>query len=306
MRTPFLAFSVLFSLGYVQAQPSPALSNDRVHDPIVMTVAERKIPASELCSALGSLPPPQRKGYALHPVMAKDWYGPLVALAEEAKRERLGASLQAEKLSAVDLDNALVGELIQKIARETQVSEADILDYFKAHQSDFEQIKARHILVSDATALASRSKRTATEAKTKAEEIASQLKAGADFAALAAKHSDDPYTQDKGGDLGYVSHHQLEPSLEPALWSLRPGQISAPIEGRFGYEVVKVEGRRTRPLDEVQESIVGTLKAAALDRKQQEIVAAAHVSMEPDYANAPLPCEAQSQDFILKDPLRLP
>ena len=274
--------------------------------PVVITVADRHITVSELCSALGSLPPPQRKGYALHPALAKDWFGPLVALAEEAKREHLGASRQSEKLSDVDLDNALVGGLIQNIARETQPTELDIQSYYKAHQSDFEQIKARHILISDATALASRSKRTAAEAKTKAEEIASRLKRGADFGALAATDSDDPYTKDKGGDLGYVSHHQLEPAVDVALWSLQPRQVSAPIEGRFGYEIVKVEDRRTRPLDEVRESIIGNLKAAALERKQQEIVAAAHIRMEPAYADAPLPCEAQSQNFTLKDPLRLP
>ena len=238
--------------------------------------------------------------------MAKDWYGPLVALAEEAKREHLGDSLQSGKLSDVDLDNALVGELIQKIARETQVSEADLQDYYKAHQSDFEQIKVRHILISDATALASQSKRSTAEAKAKAEEIASRLKAGADFAALAAKDSDDPYTEDKGGDLGYVSHRQLEPAVDAALWSLQPRQVSAPIEGRFGYEIVQVEDRRTRPLAEVRESIVGTLKAAALERKQQEIVAAANVSMESAYADAPLPCETESRDFTLRDPLRIP
>src|SRR5579864_2632911 len=295
LRKSVLALGVLFCLGYVQAQPSPASSNDRVDDPVVMTVANRQITASDLCSALRSLPPPQRKGYELHPTLAKDWYGPLVALAEEAKREHVGVSLQSAKLSEVDLDNALVGELIQKIARETQPTEADIQSYYKAHQSDFEQVKARHILISDATALASRSQRTAADAKTKAEEIASQLKRGADFATLAATDSDDPYTKDKGGDLGYVSHHQLEPAMDSALWSLQSEQVGAPIEGRFGYEIVKVEDRRTLPLDAVRESIVGNLNAAALERKQQEIVAAAHIRMEPAYADAPLPCAAQSR-----------
>jgi peptidyl-prolyl cis-trans isomerase D len=196
--------------------------------------------------------------------------------------------------------------LIQNIARKTQPSESEIRNYYKAHHTDFEQVKARHILISDASALASRSNRSATEAKIKAEELASELRRGADFAALAATDSDDPYTKANGGDLGYVSRHQLEPAVDAALWSLQPGQVSAPIEGRFGYEIVKVEERRTRPLEKVRESIVGNLKAAALERKQQEIVAAAHISMEPAYADAPLPCEAPSQDFTLKDPLRLP
>jgi hypothetical protein len=300
-------FIALFLCTAGDAQQTQKTSDSRpTSDPVVMTVADRHITVSELCSALGSLPPPQRKGYALHPALAKDWYGPLIALAEEAKREHVGGSLEAAKLSEVDLNNALVGELIQNIASKTQPSESEIRNYYKAHHSNFEQVKARHILISDATALASRSQRTAADAKTKAEELASELRRGADFAVLAATDSDDPYTKDKGGDLGYVSHHELEPAVDSALWSLQPRQVSAPIEGRFGYEIVKVEGRRTRPLDEVRESIVGTLKAAAVERRQQEIVAAAHVSMDPAFADAPLPCEAQSQSFTLKDPLRLP
>jgi len=306
LRISFLALSVVLCLGNVHAQPSPASASDRVQNPVVITVAEQRITASELCSALQSLPPPQRKGYTLHPALAKDWFGPLVALAVEAKREHLGTSPQSAKLSEVDLDNALVGELTQKIARETQPTEADIESYYNAHQIDFEQVKARHIVISDATALASQSKRTAVEARTRAESIASQLKRGADFAKLAATDSDDAYTKDQGGDLGYVSHHQMEPAVDAALWSLKPGQVSAPIDGRFGFEIVKVEDQRTRSLKEVRETIVGTLKAAALERKQQEIIAAAHISMEPAYADAPLPCEAPSQGFTLKDPLRLP
>lgn len=258
-----------------------------------------------MCAAISSLPPPQRTGYMQHPALAGDWFGPLVALAEEARREGLSVA-EGQKLSEVDLDNALAGELIQAIANNIQPSAAEIAAYYSAHKSEFEQAKARHIVVSYATAFASRSSRSKAEAKAKADDLYSRLKRGADFATLAAAESDDPYTKSKGGDLGNVSHRQLEPALDAAIWQLAPGQISAPFEGRFGYEIVQVEDRKMQSLDQVRENIIGRIRAQALERRQQETISAAHVTLAPEYKDAPLPCETPSKPFTLEDSLQSP
>jgi PPIC-type PPIASE domain len=308
MRTTLQLAIVLICLyGECRAQQvaQAAASTTPSQGPVVMTVGDRKITVSEVCSAIGSLPPPQRKGYALHPALAKDWFGPLVALAEEAKREHLSGA-QDPKLNEVDRDNALVGDLIAHIAQQTEPTESEIESYYQGHKSEFEQARARHILISDATALASRSKRSADEAQAKAAEIASEIKNGADFASLAAKDSEDPYTREKGGELGYVSHLQMEPAVDNTLWSLTPGETSAPFEGRFGYEIVRVEDRRTQPLEAVRDVIVGKIKSAAFEQRQQEIVAAAHVTLQPDYLNAPLPCDSGSRAFTLPNSLQAP
>lgn len=282
-------------------QTSPTTVDQTLQRATVMTVGGRAITVSELCTALESLPPPQRTGFALHPKLAKDWFGPLVAMAEEAKREHLAIDAK-EKLNDVDRENGLVGELIQAIARDIRPSDADIEKYYSTHTSDFEEATVRHILISDATALGSRSKRSPSEARAKAQRIAAELKSGADFAALATKESDDRNTKNEGGNLGRVSHHQLEPAVDQFVWSLKPGESSAPFEGRFGYEIVRVEERRLQPLATVREVIIGKIKAAALDRKQQEIVADAHIWLDPAYADGPLPCAAPGPPFSLKDP----
>ena len=288
--------------GWSQArQEQKAL--EKASDPVVMRVGERGITVAELCMAIAQLPPPQRKGYALHPGLAKDWYGPLVALAEEAKHRHLQTG-ENPQLSEVDRDNALVGELIQSIAKQSEPSNSEIENHYVRHKAEFEQVKVRHILVADATALASRSKRSAAEAKARAEEIATQLKDGADFAELAEKDSDDPYTASKGGEWGYVAHHQLEPAVDGILWSLTPRQVSAPFLGRFGYEIVQVEERRIQPLDAIRESLIGNLKAAALERREQKIISVAHISLEPAFVDRSLPCETRA--FNLPDRLDAP
>jgi parvulin-like peptidyl-prolyl isomerase len=100
-----------------------------------------------------------------------------------------------------------------------------------------------------------------------------------------------------------VAHHQLEPAVDGILWSLTPGQLSAPFQGRFGYEIVQVEERRIRPLDAVRESIIGNLKAA-LESREQEIISAAHISLEPAFVDGSLPCETRA--FNLPDKLDPP
>jgi PPIC-type PPIASE domain len=300
-----LTLLCLWCRGNAQTPPGITHSQRSDQDAIVMTVGARQVTVAELCAVLERLPPPQSKGYALHPVLAKDWYGPLVALAEEAKRRHLAASLGNRPRNEVDLDNALVGELIQSIAKDVEPDESEIERYYQTHKNDFEQVKARHILISDANALGSRSRRSAAEAKAKAERIIAQLRTGQDFAVAAANESDDVYTNSKSGGLGYVSHQQLEPAVDAAVWSLARGSISDPIEGRFGYEVFQIEDRRTQPVDAVRENIIGKIKAATLERRQQEIVAAAHITMEPVYIDSPLPCGTKPA-FTLKDSLELP
>jgi parvulin-like peptidyl-prolyl isomerase len=218
----------------------------------------------------------------------------LIALAQEAKREHLGQQFLQGEISSVDLANALSAELIQKIARESEPTEPQIEQYYIGHRKEFERTKARHIVISYVTAVASRSSRTSAEARTKADAISEALKRGADFAEVAARESDDQYTAAKGGDLGDVSPNQMEPAMDHSIWSLRPGETSAPFEGRFGYEIVRVESRRVLPLNESREMIVGNIKFLRTNRQRLEIIASTRITLKRTYIDSPLPCEVKT------------
>lgn len=284
----------------LQISSKPALG-DPSQASVAMVVGGTAISVSELCTAIATLPTPQAQGYPLHPTLAAQWYGPIVALAAEAKREGIHPDFpsgtvqgneNADNQQRVNQQNSLAEMLVQKLAHDIQPNQSQIASYYAAHFDQFARTQARHIVVSYAHVFASQSQRTPEEAKHRADQIFAQIQQGASFAVLAAEESEDPYTKNKGGDLGALSHRQMEPAVDQVVWSLAPGQTSPPFAGRFGYEIVQVEARSTLPLDAVRQIIIGDIKLEASKRRQQEIITAAHITLNPAYQSSPLPCVA--------------
>ncbi len=157
-----------------------------------------------------------------------------------------------------------------------QPSQQEIQQYFTAHQDDYsvpEQARARHILIKVAPGADAK---TDAAAKAKAEDLLKQLQAGANFAELAKKYSDDPGSKDKGGELGFARRGTMVPEFDKAIFSQKIGDIEI-VKTQFGYHIVQVEERQqahTQQLSEVLPTIQATLV------RQQEAKA------EQDYAQA--------------------
>lgn len=116
-----------------------------------------------------------------------------------------------------------------------------------------EAVRIQHILVKvDPTA----SSEVEAAAKAEAESLVQQLRAGADFAALARQHSDDPSSAGAGGDMGWVERGQTVAPFERAAFSIAPNTISNPIRSQeYGYHIIRVTDRRPpsyRPFEEVK------------------------------------------------------
>ena len=79
----------------------------------------------------------------------------------------------------------------------------------------------------------------ANAALVKANNVAKLARApGADFAALAKQYSEDEGSKDSGGDLGAVEPGLFDPVLEKAFAGMQVGQVSDPVRGADGYNVI--------------------------------------------------------------------
>lgn len=84
--------------------------------------------------------------------------------------------------------------------------------------------------------------RSKDEAKKLAEQIAAKASAaGADFAALADRYSEDPSGKGRGGKLGTFGRGRMVPEFDKATFALEPGQTSGVIETAFGYHIIHRE-----------------------------------------------------------------
>jgi peptidyl-prolyl cis-trans isomerase D len=162
---------------------------------------------------------------------------------------------------------------VDAIRTKTVVPPADIERAYNANIEQYstpEQIRASHVL------LKTEGKDDAA-VKTRAEELLKQARAGADFADLAKKNSEDEGSAKNGGDLDYFRRGRMVPEFEQVAFSLEPGQISDPVKTSFGYHIIKLVDKKpgtTRPLAEVRQQISDQLtteraQAQAADTAQR-------------------------------------
>lgn len=110
------------------------------------------------------------------------------------------------------------------------------------------------------------------QAKVRAEFALQRLRSGADFGKVARELSEDEATRGKEGRLPELAPGDRDPRFEAAATALPPGGVSAVIESREGFEIVKLLERRVVPVsfEQVADRLVSRLvqqkRQAALQR----------------------------------------
>lgn len=83
------------------------------------------------------------------------------------------------------------------------------------------------------------------QAKAKIDALRAQLVAGADFATLAQKESDDTETRSKGGDMGWFPVDGWGTAVAQQVQQLKDGELSQPFQSNVGWHLIKLLGTRT-------------------------------------------------------------
>ena len=118
-------------------------------------------------------------------------------------------------------------------------TDADLQRMYSQNSEAFrtpERVRARHIL------LKTQGKPASEEAaiKAKGDSLLKQIKGGADFAKLAKENSEDPGSGANGGELGdWITHGQMVPEFDKAIFALKVGQTSDLVKTMYGYHIVQ-------------------------------------------------------------------
>ncbi|WP_159468210.1 SurA N-terminal domain-containing protein [Dyadobacter sp. 3J3] len=106
--------------------------------------------------------------------------------------------------------------------------------------------KASHILIR----AENQSDSAKAAARVRAEGILAQIRAGANFEALAATSSADPGSAQRGGDLGYFQNNgaMVKPFEEAVFSASSTGLIPKLIESQFGFHIIKVTATKNNTL----------------------------------------------------------
>ncbi len=197
-----------------------------------------------------------------------------------AQNEEMKAYYEEKNLDEPFVKSQLKAQLIveefSRLIKETvEKDEAQLNQLFETEKV---LVSASHILV--------------PELKT-AEEVLEKINAGEDFAELATTYSEDPGSASNGGSLGSFPRGAMVPEFENVAFTLEIGEISEPIESKFGFHIIKVDDYQTvKKLEEqnatedelnvYKNKIIDDLVKKAFDEKVTELVDGAQIVRYPE------------------------
>ena len=193
--------------------------------------------------------------------------------SEEELRQAIESQGATELQYRKDVRRRIVtNRVVQvKLGSSIRVSDQEVADAFRREFGDRveePEITARHILFLVAEALPDTDP-AAVDKRAMAETVLAKLRAGADFAEMAAAHSEGP-SAGRGGEIGAFKPGPLDPEFEKAALRAEVGEIVGPIRTRFGWHLIQVTRVRmvkSKDPSEAKAEIRARLRQQALERQ---------------------------------------
>jgi len=247
-----------------------AKSDDKI---ILAEIGDQKITLQDLNRRISELPM-QYRGLFSDPERKVELLNALVqqtVLSKKAKELKIDQIEDvSEKLN--DITNQILSQELVKevIVKKVNISDEEIKKYYDKNSDKYkepEMVKARHILIKVDPKADDEAK---NKAEAKAKEILARAKKGEDFVKLAEEFSDDSGSKGKGGDLGFFNRGRMVKEFEEVAFKLKPGEISDLVKTKFGYHIIKVEGKKQehqKTLAEVKSSIKDILSREKMKKE---------------------------------------
>ena len=202
--------------------------------------------------------------------------------SEKRYREGLAKQGLTEEQARADLEASLIQqELFKDVGKDLKVTDAEMRKHYEKNKLQYAfaaKREIRQILVrADQRALAER--------------LVDRLQAGANFARLARRHSQDPRAKSSGGRIE-IAKGDTTAAYERVVFSVPKGKVTGPIQTQFGWHIIEALGPvrrgKTWPYAQVKEQIRQELlqkkKSEAASNYIVEIARDEKVEYQPGYA----------------------
>ncbi len=260
-----LAFSIPALFAQVKFEtpvPTPAAAPATSTDPnkVVLSVGDLKVTAAQYDDIINTLPAQaQTQIRGMGKRSFAESVAELMVLSQEAEKRKLDQQPKVREQIRFQRENLLAQAMFEELQKSIKVDDAAVEKYYNEHKSEYEVLKARHILIRVKSApmqgIPGKPELTDEEALAKAQSIRKRLDAGEDFATLAKAESDDTGSNAQGGDLGEFRKGMMVPPFEEAALVAKVGVVTDPVKTPFGYHLIKVESHVTKPVAEVRADI---------------------------------------------------
>ena len=153
-------------------------------------------------------------------------------------------------------------QLAKPYLQDRQVMEQQLQE---AYNRSINEVNASHIMVK---LPASPSPQDTVAAYEKILKIRNRVLAGESFDKIAREESDDHSARVNDGRLGWFSAFAMVFPFEQAAYQTATGELSLPVRSRFGYHLIRVNGKRPSP-GEIK--LAHIMTRAARNEKQETI-----------------------------------
>jgi len=285
MKYFFLLLGAVYAWGQQQTPSTPPLPAD----PVVLTIGEQKFTKSQFEQIITTLPEQQRaqlQNGAARRRLAQQ-LADLITLAQAGRERKLDQDPKIKAQIALQSDQIIAQHVYQDLLANAKPEEADLRAYYAAHKQDWEQVKARHILIrtqgSQAAAKPGQKELTDAEALAKANDLRAKILAGASFADLAKTESDDAGTAANGGELGEFGKGRMVPQFEKAAFAQEVGKVSEPVKSAYGYHLILVEDHSTKSFDDVKAEIEQKIKPEMAQKGLEDLKKKTNIVFDDAY-----------------------
>jgi peptidyl-prolyl cis-trans isomerase C len=252
------------SAGRAPQGASPQKTESESRERVVLSIGDQKMTAADVEKYIQALPPAYRAFYnGSGKRLLAAFIVRMKVLSDEAIKQKLDQQPDAARAIEIARESILADVAQKHIEEGITVSDQELRELYQKDTSLSEEVRIAHIVIQTESAPFKSSSRPSlpdAEARKKLEDIRKQILAGADFAQMAKQYSDDAATAASGGDMGFIQRDKVVPPIVNAAYALEAGQVSDLIGTPSGYEIIKVEEKHIKTIEEAKPALESQIR----------------------------------------------